>query len=54
MDLPQVNLGLVVSLESRKPLLNLFPGSVTDVVTLHNLIEEARSTGIADCMFIPD
>ena len=55
MDLPQVNLGLVVSLGSRMPLLlKLFPGSVTDVVTLRNLAEEARSIGIADCMFILD
>ena len=55
MDLPQVNLGLVVSLKSRMPLLlKLFPGSVTDVVTLRNLAEEARSIGIADCMFILD
>ena len=36
------------------PLLNLFPGSVTDVVKLHNLAEEARSIGIADCIFILD
>ena len=55
MDLPQVNLGLVVSLESKMPLLlKLFPGSVTDVVTLRNLAEEARSLGIVDCMFILD
>lgn len=55
MDLPQVNLGLVVSLETGMPLLiKLFPGSMTDVVTLHNLAEEARSIGIADCMFIID
>jgi transposase len=55
MDLPQVNLGLVVSLESGMPLLlKLFPGSVTDVVTLRNLAEEARSIGVADCMFILD
>jgi len=55
MDLPQVNLGLVVSLKSRMPLLlKLFPGSVTDVVTLRNLAEEARSIGIVDCVFILD
>lgn len=55
MDLPQVNLGLVVSLETKMPLLlKLFPGSLTDVVTLRNLAEEARSIGIVDCMFIID
>jgi transposase len=55
LDLPQVNLGLVVSLESRLPLLfKLFPGSVTDVVTLRNLAEEARCLGIGNCMFILD
>ncbi len=55
MDLPQVNLGLVVSLESKMPLLfKLFPGSVNDVVTLRNLAAEARSMGIGKCLFIID
>ena len=35
-------------------LIKLFPGSVTDVVTLRNLAEEARSIGIDDRMFIID
>jgi transposase len=55
MDLPQVNLGLVVSLESKMPLLfKLFPGSVNDVVTLRNLAIEARSMGVGKCLFILD
>jgi len=55
LDLPQVNLGLVVSLESRLPLMfKFFPGSVTDVVTLRNLAEEAKALGIGKCLFILD
>lgn len=53
--LPQVNLGLVVSLESRLPLLfRLFPGSVTDVVTLRNLVKEMRFLGVGECRFVLD
>ena len=55
LDLPQVNLSLVISLEIRMPLLfKLFPGSVTTSVTLRNLAQEARSLGIDNCMFILD
>lgn len=55
MDLPQVNLGLVVSLIDKMPLLlKLFPGSITDVVTLKNLAEEIKALGIRNCMFILD
>jgi len=53
--LPQINLGLVVSLTSRMPiLLKIFPGSVTDVVTLRNFVEEMRSFGVSNCLFILD
>jgi hypothetical protein len=55
MDLPQANLGLAVSLESKMPLLfKLFVGSVNDVVALRNLAAEARSMGIGRCLFIID
>jgi len=39
LDLPQVNLGLVLSLHRHIPLyFKLFPGSINDVVTLKNLV----------------
>ena len=53
--LPQINLGLVVSLSDHCPLYyKLFPGSVTDVVTLRNLVAEVRDLGVRECMFVLD
>ena len=55
LDIPQVNLGLVVSLMDRLPLMfKLFPGSVTDVTTLRNLSQEALALGLKKCLFILD
>lgn len=55
MGLPQANLGLVVSLESRTPLLlKLFPGSADDVITLRNRAQEFRSLGVRECIIILD
>jgi len=34
--------------------LKIFPGSVTDVVTLRNLVEEMRSFGVSNCLFVLD
>jgi transposase len=53
--LPQINLGLVVSLERHLPIYyKAFPGSVTDTVTLKNLMAEARELGVRKCMFVLD
>jgi transposase len=53
--MPQINLGLVVSLEQHIPLyFKMFPGSVTDVVTLKNLVAEVRELGVQKCMFVLD
>ena len=55
LDLPQVNLGLVLSLNNHLPLyFKLFPGSVSDVVTLKNLVAEVKSFGITKSLFILD
>jgi transposase len=55
LDLPQVNLGLVLSLNNHLPLyFKLFPGSVSDVVTLKNLVAEVKAFGIAKSLFILD
>jgi transposase len=55
LDLPQVNLGLVLSLHRHIPLyFKLFPGSINDVVTLKNLVAEVKSFGITKSLFILD
>ena len=55
LDLPQVNLGLVLSLHRHIPLyFKLFPGSITDVVTLKSLVAEIKAFGITESLFILD
>lgn len=55
LDLPQVNLGLVLSLQRHLPLyFKLFPGSINDVVTLKNLVAEVKAFGITKSLFILD
>jgi transposase len=55
LDLPQVNIGLVLSLNNHLPLyFKLFPGSISDVVTLKNLMAEVKAFGITKSLFILD
>jgi transposase len=55
LDLPQVNLGLVLSIHRKIPLyFKLFPGSINDVVTLKNLVAEIKAFGISKSLFILD
>jgi transposase len=55
LDLPQVNLGLVLSVQRQIPIYyKLFPGSVNDVITLKNLVAEVKAFGIKSCLFILD
>jgi transposase len=55
LDLPQVNLGLVLSLHRHLPLyFKLFPGSINDVVTLKNLVAEVKAFGVEKSLFILD
>ena len=55
LDLPQVNLGLVLSLTNHLPLyFKLFPGSISDVTTLKNLVAEVKAFGITKSLFILD
>ena len=55
LDLPQVNLGLVLSLNNHLPLyFKLFPGSISDVTTLKNLVAEVKAFGITKSLFILD
>jgi transposase len=53
--LPQVNFGLVHSLTSGLPFhYKLFPGSVSDIVTLRNLVAELKDMGIKRTEFVLD
>lgn len=55
LNLPQVNLGLVMSLKRKIPIYyKLFPGSISDVVTLKNLIADMKAMGIESCTLILD
>jgi transposase len=55
LDLPQVNLGLVLSLNRHLPIyFKLFPGSINDVTTLKNLVAEVKAFGITKSLFILD
>ena len=55
LDLPQINLGLVMSILQRIPIYyKIFPGSINDVVTLKNLIAELKSSGVNSCQFVLD
>jgi transposase len=55
LDMPQVNLGLVLSLHRHLPLyFKLFPGSINDVATLKNLVAEVKAFGITKSLFILD
>jgi len=55
LDLPQINLGLVMSIGRKIPIYyKIFPGSINDVVTLKNLIIELKSSGVDSCRFILD
>lgn len=53
--LPQINLGLVASLDCSLPLYyKMFPGSINDVTTLLNLIEEVKSFGVKRTRLVLD
>lgn len=53
--LPQVNFGLVTSMETELPLFfKVFPGSINDVATLKNLLAEIQSLGIKKTLFVLD
>ena len=55
LDTPQVNLGLVFSIEKKIPIYyKIFPGSITDVVTITNLISEVKEFGIKNCTYVLD
>lgn len=55
LDMPQVNLGLVLSLHRHLPLFfKLFPGSINDVITLKNLVSDVKSFGIQKSLYILD
>jgi len=53
--LPQINMGLVMSLKRKIPLyFKIFPGSINDVSTLKNLLCDIKRNGIVKCLLILD
>lgn len=53
--LPQIDLGLVVSVQRHLPIyFKACPGSVSDVPTLRNLVSEVQDLGVRECMLIMD
>lgn len=53
--LPQVNLGLVSSLDAHLPLcFKVFPGSIPDIVTLKNLTIEMAAMNIKNVRYVLD
>lgn len=53
--LPQFNVGLVYSITNRSPIyFKIFPGTINDVVTLKNLMDEIKIMGVKESMFILD
>lgn len=55
LDLPQVNLSLIIDKDLGIPLMyDVYPGSIVDVSTLKNTIKKIRSQGVEDCTLIMD
>lgn len=53
--LPQFNVGLVYSLTNLNPIyFKIFPGTINDVVTLMNLMDEIKAMGVNESLFILD
>jgi transposase len=55
MDLPQVNLSIILDKEEGIPLsYEIYPGSINDVVTLQNTMVRLRSMGVDDFSLVLD
>ncbi len=55
LDLPQVNLALIVDPERGIPVLyDLYPGSIVDVSTLQATLQKVRSLGIEETALVMD
>lgn len=55
LDLPQVNLSLIVDKDLGIPLMyDIYPGSIVDVSTLKNTIKKLNSQGVRDYTLIMD
>lgn len=55
LNLPQINLSLVVDKEREIPIMyDLYPGSIVDVSTLKNTIKKIHACGIQDYTLIMD
>jgi len=55
VNLPQINLGVVMNYETSLPLYyKIFPGSIKDVKTLRNLIVELKSLNLKKVLLVLD
>ena len=55
LPLPQINTGLLVNESTHLPLYyKLYPGSIKDIATLHNLVQELTCMGIQQITMILD
>jgi len=54
-DLPQINMGMVCCQSSGLPFFyKLFPGSIVDVSTIHNLLKDLQAYHLKDILMIMD
>ena len=54
-DLPQINMGMVCCQNSGLPFFyKLFPGSIVDVSTIHNLLKDLQAYRLKDVLMVMD
>jgi len=54
-DLPQINMGMVCCQKSGLPFFyKLFPGSIVDVSTIHNLLKDLEAYQLKDVLMVMD
>jgi transposase len=54
-DLPQINMGMVCCQKSGLPFFyKLFPGSIVDVSTIHNLLKDLQAYRLSDVLMVMD
>ncbi len=53
-NLPQVNLGVVTNKEGIPLYFKVFPGSITDITTIHNLLKDLEDLRVEECSIVLD
>ena len=55
LDLPQINLSMIVDKEKGIPVMyDIYPGSIVDVTTLKNTIKKIKAYGVEDYTLVMD